>query len=77
MSEHNLIYIIITDDGVGRMYTKSVEKQKAYKSRGMEIINDKLNLLKKIEDVDISYVIKDIDNLGKTGTEVTIKIINK
>jgi hypothetical protein len=77
MSEHNLIYIIITDDGVGRTYSKNVEKQKTYKSRGMEIINEKLNLLKKIEDVDISYVINDIDNLGKTGTEVTIKIINK
>lgn len=76
-SENHFIWIVITDDGVGRTYSRNMQENRSYKSRGMEIINDKLNLLKKIEDVDISYEIKDLNSNGQTGTEVTIKIVNK
>jgi|GEM_PF-6001447 len=76
-SEVDFIWIIITDDGVGRAFAENMKGNRTYKSRGMEIINDKLNLLKKIEDVDISYEIKDLDANDQKGTEVTIKIVNK
>jgi len=75
-SEKDFLKIQITDDGVGRAIASNLRKTKTYKSRGMEIINEKLSLLKKLEDIDISYTIRDLDEKSGNGTQVVIKIVN-
>lgn len=68
----------IEDDGVGRKKSTEIKNRspKNHISRGMEIINDRLEVIKKTDDFDIDYKITDLSDIkgNALGTRVSIKI---
>ncbi|HFA47431.1 MAG TPA: hypothetical protein ENJ95_00280 [Bacteroidetes bacterium] len=75
--ENGALICRIEDDGVGRERSASL-KQKSprnYKSRGMQIVNERLEVLKQVDEIDIKIEVEDLDpNADDTGTVVTIEI---
>lgn len=76
--QNNILYCVITDNGVGRakaaeLKSKSVEK---HKSLGLKITSARLELFNKINNEETSYHIKDVldDNGNVAGTEVELAI---
>ncbi len=72
------ILCVVDDNGVGRAKTEEIQKKsvKKHKSRATQIINERLAVLKKDEDleIDIKYIDK-LDEEGKgLGTMVKIFI---
>jgi tetratricopeptide (TPR) repeat protein len=68
--EYNILQIKITDNGVG--ITNSINnKSSGHISRGLELIEERVNLLNKLSDREIS--INKVQT-GESGTEVLIKI---
>lgn len=76
--EYSHVVGIIEDNGVGRKKAKELksETHKEHTSRGMEIINERIAVLNKMENTNITIeVIDKIDSNGiATGTKVIIKI---
>lgn len=70
------IEIKIIDDGVGRKKAKELNQAKGrvYKSRAIEIIENKIKVFKKAKGKKISYKIKDNSNNNNMGTVVIINI---
>ncbi len=75
LSQGDQILIQIIDDGVGRKKAASFKENYAdqHKSRAIEILDDKINAIKKLEGINIEYEIIDLyeDELPK-GTCVNI-----
>ena len=74
------IHCIIEDDGVGRdkaMELKSLSARR-YKSMGMGITKDRIQIINSMESLGISVEIKDkmLDNGDPAGTRVTVTIPN-
>ena len=72
------ILCVVNDNGVGRAKTEEIQRKsvKKHKSRATQIINERLAVLKKDEDleIDIKYIDK-IDDAGQAmGTMVKIFI---
>ncbi|MFK8006994.1 MAG: histidine kinase [Saprospiraceae bacterium] len=78
MQDEDTLLCIIEDDGIGREKAKKIRQEsiKGYKSRGMQIVEERLEVLKHIEDVEIKIEIIDLKNLtGKnSGTKAILKI---
>lgn len=70
----SLFSCIITDNGVGRKKAKEIQAQKAqqYKSYGTSIIEEKIETLRKMENINITVDIKDRQEEDGGGTVVTI-----
>jgi len=68
---------VIEDDGVGRKKAKEIRSQslKGYKSRGTQIVEERLETLSFINDqkIDVKMIDKE-ENSISTGTKVEITI---
>jgi LytS/YehU family sensor histidine kinase len=68
------IKIVIRDNGVGRGF-QSQSKKPNHKSRGMDILNERISIINSNSDMHVDLNINDLDQTSiKNGTEVTIKI---
>ena len=71
------LFIEITDDGVGREKAMEI-KQKAlnsYKSRGMEIIEDRVRTIELVDNLVIKIIVEDVMVEGQVaGTKVKISM---
>ncbi len=78
LNHQNEILYIIEDDGVGRVKAQEIKAKstKNYKSRAMQIINERIEVLSNVENCIIDIDIKDLydDNKISTGTKVEILI---
>jgi len=76
--EEQLLICIIEDNGIGRVQAKKIRTQsiKGYKSRGMQIVDERLNVLEHMNGINVTIDIIDLENFKEslTGTRVTIKI---
>lgn len=76
--EENSLIINIIDNGVGRKKAQTLKHnmQNSYKSRGMTLVKDRVELLNTIDDFGLNVLIIDLyDNDGKAkGTKVKIEI---
>jgi signal transduction histidine kinase len=71
------IRCIIDDDGIGRGASKKINASfKKHESKGLGLIIEKKNILKKIDNIDLQFEIVDKKNsLGESlGTKVIIEI---
>ncbi len=77
MLEDNNILCTIEDNGIGREAALALKKAsyKSYKSRGMNIVNDRLQLINTLEKQHYDITISDLEdaNGSATGTKVYIK----
>jgi len=75
----NNIYISIDDNGIGLNSPKndSQFKSKTFPSRGMQILNEKLDVVKELKQQDISYTITDKSDINKGNGTVAIITIKK
>jgi ligand-binding sensor domain-containing protein len=75
VEESNHLICIVEDNGIGR---KSAMKLKSHildhQSKGMELVNKRINGLNAIYNTDISVIIEDIEQDNVTGTRVKIKL---
>ena len=77
----NLLKIIVEDNGIGREESKKIRKSTGYKSVGMEITRDRINVLNSLLESGESEInIYDLydEEVKPAGTRVEIKItVNK
>lgn len=77
-NEESNIIISIIDDGVGRKRAHEIRQNSfpRHKSRAMQIVEDRIDVLKKIQDYFIEIEIKDLydEEQNATGTAVYITI---
>lgn len=79
----NDIICRVSDNGIGREESEKIRKAKGslYRSQGMQLIEDKIRMLKAIKNIDIEIRIANLfpEKTEMTGTEVAIflKNINK
>ena len=67
----------IEDNGIGRKLAESLKKKspKNYKSRGMQIVNERLEVLQEVDEIKITVNVEDLHPGGlETGTIVNIEI---
>ncbi len=69
----NVLHCEIIDDGVGRARTAEIQRKslKSHKSRATEIVNERLDILQKVEGLNLTIRIED---LKPEGTKVMIEI---
>ncbi len=76
--EHQHLICCVEDDGVGRLHAAELRKNqtKYHQSQGMSITEDRLQIMNKVNDNDLSVIIEDIypDKVGETGTRVKIYV---
>ncbi len=77
VKKYEALLCIISDNGIGRNNANG-KQWKGHKSRGIEIINDKVETLKSSGIADVSITINDLNPNEKTfpGTEVQLRIKN-
>jgi ligand-binding sensor domain-containing protein len=70
------IQCVIADDGVGRILSEEFKSDlPGRKSRGLEIISERLKIINKMRNTNYSIIIEDrFPNLRETGTRVTVDI---
>lgn len=73
--QEDLIKIVIRDNGVGRSY-KSESKNPKHKSRGMDILKERINVINDTEEMRVTMEINDLMDASKNprGTEVVILV---
>jgi LytS/YehU family sensor histidine kinase len=66
----------IEDDGVGRKRAAELSKKrsKEHKSQGMSITRDRLSIINRVNESDLSVVVEDIYEGENTGTRVKIYV---
>lgn len=70
----SVIYCTIRDNGIGREKAR-LNQQSSHRSLALDIIRERLDILKNIYHMDLYYVIRDIKANGRTGgTEVMITL---
>lgn len=74
--KNNVLEIIILDNGIGRKASAKINEYRSHNSKGMELINKKISLIKSKYNVTILFSIIDIENDSETGTIVKLKIID-
>ncbi len=76
--EGNMLICVIDDDGVGRQKAQQIKQQsyKSYQSRAMQIIEEKVSFLSRLEQIEVLFVIDDkYDAEGlPSGTRVTLRM---
>ena len=77
MEDEGLL-VTLEDNGIGREKAQEIKKRSVlnYKSRAMQIIDERREVLSKVEDYHIDIEIKDLyhPNKNAAGTKVIIKI---
>ncbi len=67
----------IKDDGVGRVKADQIKQQtnRTHKSRGMQIVRERLEVLQQVDEIKIAVTVEDLHpEREDKGTVVTIKI---
>jgi len=73
LMNENTIKCIILDNGVGRKFTQSLQKER--KSFGINITKNRLQILNSLSQNKVEFSIHDLEENGKpTGTEVVLII---
>ncbi len=76
--EETIITVTLMDDGIGRKQANEIKEQsiRSYKSRGLEIVEERLRAINRMENINIRYTIQDLENnLGEPlGTKVILQI---
>ena len=76
--ENEFLVCCVEDNGVGRKKATEIRstQTKYHKSQGMSITEDRLQIINKVNDSDLSVSIEDIypDKEGETGTRVKIYV---
>lgn len=68
------VLVHIRDNGVGRKYP-SKNKKPTHKSRGMEIIRDRIKIINDRKEMEVAMQFIDLEQDGTAmGTEVTVKL---
>ena len=71
---HDKIKIVIRDNGVGRAF-RSQSKKPNHKSRGMEILRERISIINSHNEMHVDLQVNDRDQIGnENGTEVVIDI---
>lgn len=68
---------VVEDNGIGRKKAEALKKESSrnYKSRGMQIVEERLEVLQQVDDVKINVSVKDLHpDQSDTGTVVIIEI---
>lgn len=74
-AENNCLYIIITDNGIGIAKSKALRSGAKHKSKGMQLINERLELLSKLGKEPITLTITEANpNATNPGTEIILTI---
>lgn len=69
----NKIYCVIEDDGVGREFSKKINARiQSHESKGLNLVKDKINMLKQQYQLDIKLEM--IDKPESTGTIICLVI---
>jgi len=78
-NEGNAIVIEIKDDGIGRAKSKELKtkNQKVLKSTGIKNIDSRLKIIRDIYKTNLDIQIEDLDVKAKSGTKVTIKLMQQ
>lgn len=72
--DENTIECIVTDNGVGRKRAQEL-RTKRHKSRGMQIVKERIDTINTAEDLNVSIAVNDILRNGDVaGTEAIITI---
>lgn len=77
--QNNLIQCIIEDDGIGRVRAAAIKQKsiKKHKSRGTQIVQERLEAFKASGELDLEINTEDINTaIEDCGTRVTISIPN-
>ncbi|MEM8527287.1 MAG: histidine kinase [Bacteroidota bacterium] len=76
-SQNKKLYCKIQDNGIGRINAKK-KRRKGHRSKGMNIVDDKIEVLRKSGISDISVQVEDLDTSEQQypGTIVLIEIRN-
>jgi two-component sensor histidine kinase len=76
--ENQTLICTLEDNGVGRAAAKGIQQKagKAYRSRAMQITNERLHALRVIEGYDVNIKVTDLENQDGTaaGTRVRITV---
>jgi len=76
--ENDYLVVCVEDNGVGRRKALEIRstQPKYHKSQGMSITEDRLHIINKVNDSDLSVKIEDIDpeNFEEAGTRVIIYV---
>jgi hypothetical protein len=73
--EENSLVIVVMDNGIGRKQSGKINKNKPnHQSKGLELIEKKIQIAKEIYAMQISLLFKDADPVSEEGTIATIKI---
>lgn len=76
--EAAIITVTLTDNGIGRKQANKIKEKsiRSYKSRGLEIVEERLKAINRTENINIQYTIEDLEHdLGKSfGTRVILQI---
>jgi ribosomal protein S13 len=77
-NENQMLICTLKDNGVGRTAAKSIQQKagKAYRSRAMQITNERLYALRVIEGYDVKVEVADLTNQdgSAAGTRVIIAV---
>ena len=77
--QNEMIHCIIADDGIGRIRATEIKKQsiRKHKSRGTQIVQERLEAFKDSGELDLKIKTEDYNSsLEDCGTKVTISIPN-
>ena len=75
--DEDAILCTIKDNGIGRLASKKIQErtEKYHKSRGMQIIEERLSTLELMQEMNIDIQVKDLyDSNQSKGTQVEILI---
>jgi len=73
--EENRLVIVVKDNGIGRKQSGRINKNKpSHQSKGLELIEKKIQIAEEIYAMQISLLFKDADPVSEEGTIATIKI---
>ncbi|MEM6967063.1 MAG: ATP-binding protein [Bacteroidota bacterium] len=77
-SENTNLKCVIEDNGIGRQKSNALNQQSGrhHQSRGLEIVNDRLDIMRKNNQGDFKFNIIDLVDLNQhpTGTRVEITL---
>ena len=74
-AENNSLQVIIADNGIGIEKSKALRSGVKHKSKGMQLINERLELLSKLGKEPIALTITESDpGAENPGTKITLII---
>ena len=74
--ENNSLFCFLEDNGIGRENARKLQNNKIndHRSKGMELVQKRIENLNSIYNVNIAVSIEDIIEKNKTGTRIKIQL---